>query len=131
MRYTATVPGLPKVHETPHYRATGDGSFEVKSVQKEATFGKAIDGTRFPRTIERDLRRTLDNIEDIFWASRMRGSRPMCVLPYGIVAQQDLPPAINQFSARTGRVPIHDTRHISGRRLRPDHRSCLISMFGR
>jgi hypothetical protein len=70
VRFTATVPGLPKVHETWHYRATGDDSFELNSVQEtgEATnfFGKVIDRTLFPRAIERDLRRTLDNIEDIF-----------------------------------------------------------------
>ncbi|MDH3398333.1 MAG: SRPBCC family protein [Acidimicrobiia bacterium] len=70
VRYTASIPGLPKVHETWRYRATGESSFELKSVQEteESTsfFGKAIDRMVFPRAIERDLKRTLDNLEDIF-----------------------------------------------------------------
>ena len=70
IRFTGTVPGIPKVHETWHYRATGEDSFEVRTVQEteEATslFGKAIDRTLFPRAIERDLRRAFDNLEEIF-----------------------------------------------------------------
>lgn len=70
VRYTATIPGLPSVHETWHYRATGDDSFEVRSVQEteESTnfFGKVVDRMLLPRAIEKDLNRTLDNLEDIF-----------------------------------------------------------------
>lgn len=70
VRFTATIPGVPKVHESWHYRAIDEDSFELKSVQEteEATsfFGKAIDGMLLPRVIERDLTRTLDNLDDIF-----------------------------------------------------------------
>jgi hypothetical protein len=70
VRFTATLPGLPTVHEAWHYRPIDDDSFELKSVQEteEATnfFGKVVDRTLLPRAIERDLRRTLDNLEDIF-----------------------------------------------------------------
>jgi hypothetical protein len=70
VRFTATMPGLPTVHEAWHYKAIDDNSFELKSVQEtdEATnfFGKVIDRTLLPRVIERDLERTLDNLDDIF-----------------------------------------------------------------
>ena len=46
VRFTASMPGLPTVHEAWHYRAIDDDSFELTSVQEtdEATsfFGKAI-----------------------------------------------------------------------------------------
>ena len=70
VRFTATMPGLPTVHEAWHYMAIDDNSFELKSVQEtdEATnfFGKVIDRTLLPRVIQRDLERTLDNLDDIF-----------------------------------------------------------------
>lgn len=70
VRFTASIPGLPTVHEAWYYRPIDNDSFELKTVQEtdEATnfFGKVIDSTLLPQVIRRDLERTLDNLEDIF-----------------------------------------------------------------
>jgi hypothetical protein len=70
VRLTARTPGVPTLHETWIHAARGEDAFEVNVIQEseEATtfFGKAIDRMLLPRVIEKDLERTLDNLEDIF-----------------------------------------------------------------
>ncbi len=70
VRFTARTPGLPTVHETWQYSPKGENAFGIKVIQEteEATsfFGKAIDRMLLPRVLEKDLNRTLDNLQDIF-----------------------------------------------------------------
>jgi hypothetical protein len=69
-RFTSTVPGLGTVTETWLYKPIDEESFALTVIQEgpEPTnfFGKIIDRTLLPRVIQRDLERTLDNLEDIF-----------------------------------------------------------------
>jgi len=69
VRHTARVGGLPDVHQTWRYRDT-DGGFEVEvTLETEGTanfFGKVIDRLVVPRTLQRDIERTLDRLEDVF-----------------------------------------------------------------
>lgn len=69
-RFTARTPGMPTVHESWHYLPKGEDAFELKVIQETegatSFFGKAIDRTLLPRVVEKDLGRTLDNLEDIF-----------------------------------------------------------------
>lgn len=69
-RFTARMPGLPAVHEEWHFAPAGEGAFTLKVVQETepatGLFGKAFDGMLLPRAAERDLRRELDNLEDVF-----------------------------------------------------------------
>jgi len=69
-RFTTTVPGLGSLTETWLYKPIDDESFAVTVIQEgpEPTnfFGKIIDRTLLPRVIQRDLERSLDNLEDIF-----------------------------------------------------------------
>ena len=68
--FTARTPGLPTVRETWRYAPEGEDSFSVTVVQEtgEASsfFGKVIDRTLLARVVEKDLARSLDNLEDIF-----------------------------------------------------------------
>jgi hypothetical protein len=68
--YTAKIPGLPDVHHTwRHVEAQGPlVTTTVVQETEEPThfFGKVVDRMLIPRALERDLRRTLDNLEDIF-----------------------------------------------------------------
>ena len=70
VRFSTRTPGLPSVHESWHYTPKGQDAFEVKVIQEteeaESFFGKAIDRMLLPRVIEKDLARTLDNLEDMF-----------------------------------------------------------------
>lgn len=68
--FTTRSPGLPTVSETWHYEPISDDALSVRVVQEteEGTnfFGKTIDRLLLGRVIEKDLARTLDNLEDIF-----------------------------------------------------------------
>ena len=69
-RFTTTVPGLGTMSETWIYKPIDDESFALTVIQEspEPTnfFGKIIDRALLPRVVQRDLERTLDNLEDIF-----------------------------------------------------------------
>ncbi len=67
--YTARMAGFPDVHHRwDHTDLGGVISTTVVLETDEPTsfFGKTIDRTLIPRALARDLRRTLDNLEDIF-----------------------------------------------------------------
>ncbi|MDH5371926.1 MAG: hypothetical protein OEX97_03175 [Acidimicrobiia bacterium] len=73
-RFHSEVPGLPRVHFEYHYMTAGDQAFMLKVVletkEEELTsfFGKVIDRMMLPRVLERDLKGSLDNLEEIFVA---------------------------------------------------------------
>ena len=72
VRFVASVPGLPEVHQEYHYAPAGDEVFVLKVVMEtgEPTsfFGRAIDRMLLPRALQRDLRRSMENLHDIFAA---------------------------------------------------------------
>ncbi len=68
--YTAKIPGLPDVHHTWRH-VEGEGPSVATTVVQETDeptsfFGKVVDRMLIPRALERDLRRTIDNLEDMF-----------------------------------------------------------------
>ena len=64
------VPGLPVINFAYHYTDAGPEAFVLKVVMEteEPTnfFGKTIDRMMLPRVIERDLRQSLQNLDDIY-----------------------------------------------------------------
>jgi hypothetical protein len=68
--YTARIPGLPDVHHTwRHSEARGPlvTTTVVQETEEPTSFlGKVVDRMLIPRALERDLRRTLDNLDDMF-----------------------------------------------------------------
>lgn len=68
--FRTEVPGLPVVHFRYEYAETTPERFEVRAVletDEPATFfGKAIDKALLPTILARDLKRSLENLEDIF-----------------------------------------------------------------
>jgi len=74
VRFHSDVPGLPRVYHEFHYGTAGDEAFilkvvlETKEDELTSFFGKVIDKTMLPRVLDRDLRGSLDNLEEIFVA---------------------------------------------------------------
>ncbi len=74
VKFHTDVPGLPRVHQEWHYATAGAEAFIVKVVleTKEddptSLFGKVIDKTMLPRVLDRDLRGSLENLDEIFVA---------------------------------------------------------------
>jgi hypothetical protein len=74
VRFHSDVPGLPRVYHEFHYGPAGDAAFilkvmlETKEEEPTTFFGKVVDKMMLPRTLERDLRGSLDNLEEIFVA---------------------------------------------------------------
>ena len=70
LSYTAKIPGMPDIHQTwRHVEAPGPVvTTTVVQETEEPTsfFGKVVDRMLIPRALERDLRRTLDNLADMF-----------------------------------------------------------------
>lgn len=70
VRSIVSISGLPRVHQEYRYAAADEGSFSLKVVletEEVRTFlGRVIDRTLLPRIMERDLTRTLENLQDIF-----------------------------------------------------------------
>jgi uncharacterized protein YndB with AHSA1/START domain len=70
VKFTATIPMVGDVHQEWWYRDAGEGAFTLKVAMEtgEPTnlFGKVIDKMVVPRILERDLRNTLDNLEETF-----------------------------------------------------------------
>jgi hypothetical protein len=73
-KFHSDVPGLPRVYSEYHYGTAGTEAFILKVVLETKEdgmttfFGKVIDRMVLPRTLERDLRGSLDNLEEIFIA---------------------------------------------------------------
>ncbi len=70
VRSVVTMLGLPEVHQEYRYTAADDDSFLLTvTLETEETtdfFGQVVDRTLLPRIMERDLRRTMVNLQDIF-----------------------------------------------------------------
>jgi hypothetical protein len=67
--YTARIPGLPSVHHEWRHTDLGEAISTVVVLEAEeptSLFGKVVDRLLLPRVLERDLRRTLENLEDLF-----------------------------------------------------------------
>ena len=68
--YTARIPGMPDVHHTWwHLEAPGPmvtTTVVLETEEPTSYFGKVVDRMLIPRALERDLRRTLDNLADLF-----------------------------------------------------------------
>ncbi len=66
--YTATIKGLPDVHHIwRHDEGTPITTTVVMETEEPASFfGKVVDRMLIPRALERDLRRTLESLEEIF-----------------------------------------------------------------
>ena len=69
-KFRTEVPGLPVFHFTYHYLDAGHEAFilkvEMEGDEPTSFFGKAIDRMLLPRMVERDLERSLENLNDIF-----------------------------------------------------------------
>lgn len=70
VKFTATIPMVGDVHQEWFYSDAGDDAFTLKVIleTEEATsfFGKVIDKMVIPRVLERDLRHTLEHLEETF-----------------------------------------------------------------
>ena len=70
VRFTATVAMVGDVHQEWIYGDAGEDTFTLKAIMEtdEPTsfFGKAVDKMIIPRILERDLKHTLDHLEEIF-----------------------------------------------------------------
>lgn len=69
VRHTVQIPGLPEVHQEWVYD-DDDGGFTVEvtmnTPETGSFLGKAIDRLLIPRALNRDLDRTLENMEGMF-----------------------------------------------------------------
>lgn len=70
VKFTASIPTVGDVHQEWVYSDAGDGAFTLKVIMEteEASsfFGKVIDKMVIPRVLERDLRLTLEHLEETF-----------------------------------------------------------------
>jgi hypothetical protein len=67
--YTAKISGLPDIHHTWRHTDLGPAittTVVLETEEPTSFFGRVVDRMLIPRALERDLRRTLDNLEDIF-----------------------------------------------------------------
>ncbi len=67
--FTTKIPALPDVVQEWHYTDLDDHFILRVVLETEGAtsfMGRLIDGTLLPRVLEKDLRRTMDNLEDIF-----------------------------------------------------------------
>jgi hypothetical protein len=71
-RFRTEVPGLPVIHFVYHYAEAGHEAFvlnvAMETDEPTSFFGKTIDRMLLPRLIERDLARSLENLQEIFAA---------------------------------------------------------------
>ncbi len=70
VKFTAKVPAVGDVHQEWFYRDAGEGAFTLRVIleteEPTSFFGKVIDKMVIPRVVERDLRSTLDSLEETF-----------------------------------------------------------------
>jgi len=67
--FTTRIYALPDVVQEWHYTDLDDHFILRVVLETEGAtsfMGRLIDGTLLPRALEKDLRRTMDNLEDIF-----------------------------------------------------------------
>lgn len=68
--FRTEVPGLPTFHFAYHYNEVGTEAFQMKvhmeSDEPTSFFGKTIDRMLLPKLVERDLTRSLENLDAIF-----------------------------------------------------------------
>ena len=69
VKFTAKIP-MVDVHQEWWYSDAGDGAFILRVIMETSEptnwFGKVIDKMVVPRMLERDLRQTLDSLEETF-----------------------------------------------------------------
>jgi uncharacterized protein YndB with AHSA1/START domain len=70
VKFTATMPMVGEVHQEWFYSNAGEDACTLKvsaeTAEPTSYFGKVIDKMVIPRALERDLRHTLDNLEETF-----------------------------------------------------------------
>ena len=69
IRFRGEVPGVPPVEHEWVYRDTDDGTqvdVRMESVEVDSWLGRSLDRFLIPRQLEKDLERSLDNIEVLF-----------------------------------------------------------------
>ncbi len=75
VRHHSVVAGLPDVAFTYAYAPAGFEAFILKvtmdTEEPDTFFGKAIDRMLLPRVLARDLRRSLENLDDIFMSGML------------------------------------------------------------
>jgi hypothetical protein len=74
-RFRTEVPGLPVFHFEYQFAAAGSEAFVLKvtmqSEEPTSFFGKTIDRMLLPKVVERDLTRSIENLDDIFSAGML------------------------------------------------------------
>ena len=74
-RFRTEVPGLPVFHFEYRFAAAGSEAFVLKvtmeSEEPTSFFGKTIDRMLLPKVVERDLARSIENLDDIFSAGML------------------------------------------------------------
>lgn len=70
VEFTATMPMVGDVHQKWSYRDAGEGAVTLtvgmETEEPTSIYGKMIDRMVIPRVLERDLRHTLDHLEETF-----------------------------------------------------------------
>ncbi len=70
VRFVALLPSVGNVHQEWTYYESGDNAVAMKvrmeSDEPASFFGKTIDRMLMPKIVERDLKHTLDHLEEIF-----------------------------------------------------------------
>ena len=70
VRSVVTISQLPEVHQEYCYTAADEGSFLLKvalETEESTNFlGRVVEGILLPRIMERDLKRSMVNLQDIF-----------------------------------------------------------------
>ena len=81
VRSVANVSGLPEVHQEYRFAEASEGSFlltVILETEEQTRFrGQVVDRLLLPHALERDLKRTMENLKDIFAFGL---PRPMWVL---------------------------------------------------
>lgn len=70
VKFTAEMAMVGEVHQEWIYSDAGEEAFTLKAIMETSEptsfFGKMIDHTVIPRMLERDLRHTMDTLEETF-----------------------------------------------------------------
>lgn len=74
--FRTEVPGLPTFHFEYHFAAAGPEAFQLKVVMRTdepaGLLGKVLDRAVLPRVVEADLRKSLENLEQVFGSKGRR-----------------------------------------------------------
>lgn len=70
VKFTATIPMVGDVNQEWHYEDAEENAFALKVIletdESDNFFGAVIDKMVIPRILERDLKHTLDNLQETF-----------------------------------------------------------------